>query len=86
MPLGVTLMSAGSHTEPGGYTGTGTENLHLTKKGKIIKLDEKSAKHTNSATEQFNIADHRSAATVAAHIKKIGLEPVWKDWEGSILN
>ncbi len=28
----------------------------------------------------------RSAATVAAHIKKIGLEPVWKDWEGSILN
>lgn len=86
MPLGVTLMSAGSHTEPGGYTGTGTENLHLTKKGKIIKLDEKSAKHTSSATEQFNIADHRSAATVAAHIKKMGLEPVWKDWEGSILN
>ena len=86
MPLGVTLMSAGSHTEPGGYTGTGTENLHLTKKGKIIKLDEKSAKHKNSATEQFNIADHRSAATVAAHIKKMGLEPVWKDWEGSILN
>lgn len=86
MTLGVTLMSAGSHTEPGGYTGTGTENLHLTKKGKIIKLNEKSAKHTNSATEQFNIADHRSAATVAAHIKKMGLEPVWKDWEGSILN
>lgn len=86
MPLGVTLMSAGSHTEPGGYTGAGTENLHLTKKGKIIKLDENSAKHTNSATEQFNIADNRSAAAVAAHIKKMGLEPVWKDWEGSILN
>src|SRR5713101_1642107 len=28
--LGVTMMSAGSHTEPGGYTGQGKEDLHLT--------------------------------------------------------
>lgn len=27
-PLGVTLISAGSHTEPGGYTGAGKEKLH----------------------------------------------------------
>src|SRR5206468_5536945 len=28
VPLGITLMSAGSHTEPGGYTGAGRERLH----------------------------------------------------------
>ena len=28
IPLGVTLMSAGSHTEPGGYTGAGSDKLH----------------------------------------------------------
>ena len=27
IPLGITLMSAGSHTEPGGYTGAGKENI-----------------------------------------------------------
>jgi len=82
LPLGVTLISAGSHTEPGGYTGAGAENLHLTKRGKIIKLHE----NQNSATEQFDIADNRSPAAVANHIKKLGLEPVWKDWQNTILN
>ena len=28
--LGVTMMSAGSHTEPGGYTGAGEESIHQT--------------------------------------------------------
>src|SRR5207245_8495529 len=28
IPLGITLMSAGSHTEPGGYTGAGKQKLH----------------------------------------------------------
>ena len=35
IPLGVTLMSAGSHTEPGGYTGAG-DKLHKTDRGKLI--------------------------------------------------
>ena len=30
IPLGITMMSAGSHTEPGGYTGAGREKLHQT--------------------------------------------------------
>src|SRR5207248_1101062 len=34
--LGVTMMSAGSHTEPGGYTRRGTEHLHQTVRGRII--------------------------------------------------
>ena len=33
IPLGITMMSAGSHTEPGGYTGQGTANLHMTVRG-----------------------------------------------------
>ncbi len=35
LPLGVTMMSAGSHTEPGGYTGAGRENIHHTERGII---------------------------------------------------
>src|SRR5678815_2952061 len=39
-PLGITLISAGSHTEPGGYTGAGKEKIHQTVRGRIIKLTE----------------------------------------------
>jgi len=35
---GITLMSAGSHTEPGGYTGAGREKLHHTERGRIVEL------------------------------------------------
>ena len=38
IPLGITLMSAGSHTEPGGYTGAGQEKLHHTERGRIVEL------------------------------------------------
>jgi len=77
-PLGITLMSAGAHTEPGGYTGVGKEKLHLTQKGKevpIIKPEDE------SATPQFIISDSRSTAEVVSRLKEIGLDPVWKDWE-----
>src|SRR5437762_1757921 len=37
-PLGITLMSAGSHTEPGGYTGAGKEHIHQTERGRIVAL------------------------------------------------
>src|SRR5436190_2648574 len=36
MSLGVTMMSAGSHTEPGGYTRRGTEHLHQTVRDRIM--------------------------------------------------
>lgn len=80
-PLGVTMMSAGSHTEPGGYTGQGGDQLHHTVKGKKVESSCQGA----SATEQFAISDCRSAAEVAEMLRSGGLEPVWKDWDEAIL-
>jgi len=36
------------------------------------------------ATVQFEIADNRSPAEVAARLEQLGYEPVWKDWEGAL--
>lgn len=55
--LGVTSMSAGSHTEPGGYA------------------------RESDAEPQFEISDTRSPAEVAAALRALGVEPVWKDWQ-----
>ncbi len=55
--LGVTTMSAGSRTEPGGY-----------------------ATHVDSL-EQFAISDDASPERVAADLRALGREPVWKDWD-----
>lgn len=57
MPLGITSVSAGSSTEPGGY-----------------------ADH-NRELEQFAINDSRSPEEMAAAIRRLGFEPVWKDWD-----
>jgi 2-iminoacetate synthase len=87
IPLGITLISAGSHTEPGGYTGAGREKLHQTQRGRIVGLDSDGsspAPNRAQATEQFNIADGRSAAEVADFIRRIGYEPVWKDWDAAL--
>ena len=81
-PLGVTMMSAGSHTEPGGYTGQGTDNLHITRRGKIT---DDAIPTASSATEQFAISDDRSPAEVATTLSAMGLDPVWKDWDAGIL-
>jgi len=81
-PLGVTMMSAGSHTEPGGYTGQGTDRLHQTVRGRKVEISSCDAK---SATEQFAISDDRSADAVAIMLRKRGMEPVWKDWDAAIL-
>ncbi len=57
MKLGVTSMSAGSKTEPGGYVST------------------------PEALEQFTVSDERTPAEVAAEIRALGYETVWKDWD-----
>lgn len=57
LPLGVTSMSAGSHTEPGGYAAA------------------------HEALEQFEISDDRKPVDVAANIARLGMQPVWKDWD-----
>jgi len=81
MPLGVTMMSAGSRTEPGGYTGQGTESLHQTVRGRITATRCAGSK----AEGQFEIEDDRSPLEVAEAIRAKGLEPVWKDWDSAIL-
>ena len=81
--LGVTMMSAGSHTEPGGYTGAGEESIHQTQRGKAVAVIASEGEHL-SATEQFAIADERSPAEVSARLRELGLEPVWKDWDAAL--
>jgi 2-iminoacetate synthase len=81
VPLGVTMMSAGSHTEPGGYTGQGQDKLHQTKGGRLIPVVTSEGEH---ATVQFEIADGRSPAQVAHVLDSMGYEPVWKDWDASL--
>lgn len=83
IPLGITLMSAGSHTEPGGYTGAGKEHVHRTERGKIVELGA-SEWAGGGATVQFSIADNRSPALVADRIRALGYEPVWKDWDAAL--
>jgi len=86
IPLGITLMSAGSHTEPGGYTGAGKDHLHQTVRGRIIEegASEWAPPAAHTATRQFEIADERSAGQVAEHIRRLGYEPVWKDWDAAL--
>ena len=71
LPLGVTMMSAGSHTEPGGYTNAQSD----------VKVIGSEGEH---ATEQFAIADTRSVTEMAAVLRKMGYEAVWKDWDASL--
>jgi 2-iminoacetate synthase len=105
IPLGITLMSAGSHTEPGGYTGAGREKIHQTVRGKIVELaagssewavgtarravrssqrDDPTIHQLTNATGQFEISDDRSPSEVAELIRKLGYEPVWKDWDAAL--
>ena len=90
LPLGVTMMSAGSHTEPGGYTGAGREKIHHTERGRIVALASGASEwapqpdRATNATGQFNIADERPAAEVADLIRRLGYEPVWKDWDAAL--
>lgn len=81
--LGITSMSAGSHTEPGGYTGAGSDDLHLTVKGRRVDVAERDDKAR--AEGQFGIADERTPAEVAAMLSSQGLDAVWKDWDPAIL-
>lgn len=59
--LGVTSISAGSKTNPGGYA---------VEPGSL---------------EQFEISDERTPSDFAAMIRKMGYEPVWKDWDSVLV-
>src|SRR5881275_621796 len=81
--IGVTMMSAGSHTEPGGYTRQGREHLHRTVRGRIVAPEYQDGE-VELATGQFEISDERSPAEIAALLRRRGLEPVWKDWDQAL--
>jgi 2-iminoacetate synthase len=81
--IGVTMMSAGSHTEPGGYTRQGREHLHRTVRGRIVAPEYQDGED-QLATGQFEISDERSPAEIAAVLRRRGLEPVWKDWDQAL--
>jgi len=83
--LGVTMMSAGSHTEPGGYTRQGKEHLHRTVRGRIVAPDFQDGED-QLATGQFEISDERSPAEIAATLRRRGFEPVWKDWDQALMS
>jgi len=88
-PLGVTLISAGSHTEPGGYTGAGRESIHQTVRGRIVERGASEwagpTPEGVNATGQFQIADERTPEQVAEFLRQIGYEPVWKDWDAALM-
>lgn len=70
IPICVTAMSAGSSTEPGGYS----------------NYDPVTWKPRHSQPgEQFEIDDDRSPAEVARAIEAAGYEPVWKDFDQSLV-
>jgi 2-iminoacetate synthase len=81
IPLGITMMSAGSHTEPGGYTGAGREALHQTIRGRATPAENTEGA---GATEQFMISDSRPAAEMVNALRRQGYEAVWKDWDQGI--
>jgi 2-iminoacetate synthase len=88
IPLGITLISAGSHTEPGGYTGAGREKTHRTERGRIVEqvtgASEWASDRSTNATGQFEIADDRSPGEMADVLRRLGYEPVWKDWDAAL--
>jgi 2-iminoacetate synthase len=83
LSLGVTMMSAGSHTEPGGYTRQGSQHLHRTVRGRIVAPEFQDGED-QLATGQFEISDERSPAEIAAVLCRHGFEPVWKDWDQAL--
>jgi 2-iminoacetate synthase len=89
IPLGITLISAGSHTEPGGYTGAGGGKTHHTRGGRIVSVAAGAGGRTpapgaTNATGQFQIADERPPEEVAEPVRQLGYEPVWKEWDAAL--
>lgn len=68
IPLGITAMSAGSSTRPGGYATHRAGFTGHSRPGAPV-------------LEQFAIDDRRSPAEVVAAIRRAGYDPVWKDFD-----
>ncbi len=68
--LGITTMSAGSSTEPGAYS-------HYDESNWSPNLEQPG--------EQFHIADERTPSEIATMISNQGYDPVWKDFDQSLV-
>jgi 2-iminoacetate synthase len=64
-------MSAGSSTEPGGYSNHFDETTWTPRDAQ--------------PGEQFHIADERPPQVIAAMIRSQGYEPVWKDFDQALV-
>ena len=64
IPLGMTMISAGSHTEPGGYTGAGREKIHHTERGRIVELAAGASEWAPNGTRRTRRGSLRSPTTV----------------------
>jgi 2-iminoacetate synthase len=71
VPLGITHMSAGASTEPGGYSHFDESNWSRTR---------------DQPGEQFAIADERAPKVIAAMIRTHNYEPVWKDFDQTLVS
>ena len=70
-------------------TGKGKDDLHFTIRGKRVEIqdaDDIASCNSRTAAEQFEINDNRTPNQVCDMLRSQGLDPVWKDWDLSILN
>lgn len=71
IPLGITHMSAGSSTEPGGYQ-------HFNEENWVAEGEQPG--------EQFHISDERPPREIAQLLLSKGYEPVWKDFDQALVS
>jgi 2-iminoacetate synthase len=79
LKLGITKISAGSKTNPGGYSKYGDAISPTVS----FRETKQRGRHEG---EQFEVSDNRSPAEIAEMIKQNGLEPVWKDWDKAFIS
>jgi len=68
--------------------GAGKKSLHYTDRGRLIQPVDNESGHFVSAanaTEQFRIADARPPQEIACLVRRLGYEPVWKDWDAALM-
>ena len=89
IPLGITLMSAGSHTEPGGYTGAGKDEAASHRARPDRRAGRQRMGHRRTTAPSTPPASSRSPTSAPPHevadlIRQLGYEPVWKDWDAAL--
>jgi 2-iminoacetate synthase len=50
----------------------------------VVELAAGASEWAAGATGQFEISDDRSPSEVADLLRRLGYEPVWKDWDAAL--